>query len=312
MIPFPDVFDNTMLSLAKGCKRKFWLMQMQHWKPRGDSVHLVAGKAFASGLETARMAFFVEGKTAADAESLGCMALLKEYGDFQCPPESAKSPERTVGALEYYFDVYPLEKEQAIPVTLPGGKKGIEFNFVEPLPILHPVTREPIVFCGRLDQVVEYAGAWYGEDDKTATSLGGSWSQQWGLRGQFTGYCWGFKQATGKELNGFLIRGVSILKTKYDTQQAIVYRPKHMVDEWFVGAVRLIEELLKDWEGMQDYPSLTQPPSHLFVKNLDHTCADYGGCSFRDICPHEDMEPWLNTYFERRKWEPITRTETLL
>ena len=58
---------------------------------------------------------------------------------------------------------------------------------------------------------------------KRQRQLGDSWARQWELRGQFTGYCWAAREA-GIDVNGVLVRGVSILKTKYGSAQAITNR----------------------------------------------------------------------------------------
>jgi hypothetical protein len=48
--------------------------------------------------------------------------------------------------------------------------------------------------------------------------------------------------------------------------------------------------------------------------NLDHACTEYGGCMFRTVCMSEPSgrQSWLETGFERRRWDPVTRTETKL
>jgi len=71
--------------------------------------------------------------------------LIKQYGDFECPEDSAKSLERMMGALDYYFANFPLDQDKAIPVSLPGGGQGVEFSFAEPLPFLHPETGDPLL-----------------------------------------------------------------------------------------------------------------------------------------------------------------------
>ena len=45
---------------------------------------------------------------------------------------------------------------------------------------------------------------------------------------------------------------------------------------------------------------------------LDHACAEYGGCSMLQICKSPDPETWLETYFERRVWDPLLREEMTL
>ena len=297
--PFPTVLDSTTMAGFKSCPRKSQLESFQHWKLRDQSIHLHAGASYATGIEAARRAYYIDGLAADDAVALGIKALLEAYGDFQCPPESAKSADRTAGALEFYFSHYRLGEDKAIPMTLPGGKTGIEFNFLEPLDIIHPETGDPILYSGRMDMMCEYEGMHLGEDDKTASQLGASWPLQWDLRSQFTGYVWGAQRA-GIKLDGFLVRGVSILKTKYDTLQAITYRPAWMIERWYEQLLRDIKRMMEAWE------------SNYFDYNLDHACAEYGGCPFRSVCQMRDPASLLVQQFEQRRWDPVARTETLL
>ncbi len=300
--PFPSVIDSSMIAAFRSCPRRAYLDFFQHWKPRTPSVHLHAGAAYAKGMEVTRLAFYVEGRPAREAIAAGGVALVQAYGDFQCPPESAKSLERTLGAFEYYFTAYPLEEDRAVPITLPSGKAGIEFSFAEPLDIPHPETGDPLIYVGRLDMLADYNGAVFGEDDKTTSQLGASWSRQWDLRSQFTGYCWGARRA-GIPVVGFLVRGLSILKTKYETQQAITYRPTWMIDEWYEQLVTHdLPKMIQMWE------------SGKWGASLDHACNEYGGCSFKQVClsAPESRVQWLEAGFERRRWDPVTRVETLL
>lgn len=296
---FPEVFDSSMLASLKACPQLFKKQYIDHWKPQELSVHLHAGAAFASGIERARTAFFVEGATAEDAVADGLRALILHYGTFECPEDSAKSLERMCGALEFYFDQYPLQHGLNEPILLSSGRRGIEFSFAHPISIDHPETGNPILYCGRMDAILEYAGASFICDEKTTTSLGPTWSRQWDLRSQFTGYVWGCQEA-GIPVQGAIVRGVAILKTKYDTQQAITYRPDWQVTRWHIEMLRWIEEALWRYEN------------NLWTHNLDHACSDFGGCQFRMACSSQDETPWLETYFTKRKWNPITREETPL
>ena len=314
---FPEIFDSSMLATYKACAEKFRLEYIHHWKPKASSVHLHAGGAFAKGLEVTRKAFytgeiigFVNGKWASiqrepqDAETaiaLGLQALLAYYGNYECPADSAKSAERMAGAFEFYFSNYPLSHEDGYPILLPGGNRAIEFSFAHPLPVLHPVTGNPLLYVGRMDAIIQYAGGSYIDDEKTTTQLGASWSRQWDLRSQFTGYCWGAREA-GIQVDGAIVRGVSILKTKYDTQQAIGYRPSWQIDRWYNELLEWIEDIKVNY--------MRRGPSEAWRHNLDHSCAEYGGCAFREACLSPDKTPWLETAFEHRVWNPLLRTET--
>lgn len=287
-----------MLSTLRSCKQKFALEYLQNWKPRTTSQHLHAGGCFASALEATRRAFWQSSLPPPEALRVGLKTLMEEWGDYQPPPDSAKTLDRMCGALEFYFDQWPLEFDPAKPAKI-GDKLGLEFSFAYPLPILHPVSREPLIYCGRADQVVEFAGGLYIEDDKTASQLGPSWSQQWDLRSQFTGYCWAARQS-GILADGVLVRGVSILKTRYGNAESITYRPEWQVQRWLDQTARDISGAIRCWEeGYWDWA-------------LDHACAEYGGCSFRQICMIQDPQPFLELNFQRRYWNPLTREETIL
>jgi len=293
---FPHTIDSTILSSFRACRRKAFLQYVQHWKSQLPSVHLVAGGAFASGIEAARKAFYVEGRSAADSEAAGGVALLRHYGDFECPADSAKSAERMLGALEFYFDRYPLGGDGATPISLPNGDRGIEFSFAEPLPIRHPVSGDPILYTGRSDMIAERAGGVYVYDEKTTSSLGQSWTKQWDMRSQFTGYMWAARQQ-GIKTVGAIVRGVSILKTKYDTLEVPTYRTDHEIDIWYNQLLLDIEDMIRCWErGYWDY-------------NLDGGCTEYGGCQFVPVCKSSTPEDVLVVRFEQRVWDPLARGE---
>ena len=294
---FPHTIDSTILSSFRSCRQKMFRQYVEHWKPQSQSVHLVAGGAFASGIEAARVSFYVNGDDAATAEGAGLAALLKHYGDFDCPSDSPKSPERMCGALEFYFSQYPLGADGADPITLANGKRGIEFSFAEPIAVLHPVTGDPLLYTGRSDMIAERAGGVYIYDEKTTSSLGASWARQWDMRSQFTGYTWAAREQ-GIKTMGCIVRGVSILKTKYDTLEVPTYRSDYELDLWHGQMLRDVRAMIRCWEeGYWDY-------------SLDGGCTEYGGCSFQRVCKSNEPEAWLPVYFEQRVWDPLARAET--
>lgn len=322
---FPHTVDSTILASFRACPQKMFRTYVQHWKPQTDSVHLVAGGAFAKGVEAARKAFF-EGKVqpveqvydplkgrnvpkwgeevfdarcqgnASMAEALGLNALLAHYGDFEPPSDSAKSPSRMAGALEFYFERYPLGQDDMLPIRMPDGRSGIEFSFAMPLDIAHPVTGDPILYTGRADMISHYADGIFVVDEKTTSSLGASWANQWDLRSQFTGYCAAAREL-GIPVNGCVVRGVSILKTKYDTQQVLTYRSDYEIDRWRQQVHKDLERMIRCWrDGWWDY-------------SLDGACTEYGGCALTRVCKSPDPETWLPMYFEQRVWDPLARRE---
>lgn len=305
---FPPAIDSTILATFRSCPQKAFRQYFEHWKPKGESVHLVAGAAFAKGIEVARRAYYIVGAAPEVAVAEGLKALIVNYGHFEPPEGSAKTLERMAGALEFYFEKYPLGVDTAIPISR-GGQRGIEFSFAEPLDIRHPETGDPLLYTGRADMIADFAGGVYGFDEKTTSSLGASWAKQWEMRSQFTGYCWAARQA-GIPMQGVIVRGVSILKTKYETLQAVSSRSEWEVDRWYEQTHKDILRMIEYW---YDYNNQLENgearPEAAFDYNLDHACSEYGGCALTQVCKSPNPETWLPMQFEKRVWDPVEREE---
>jgi hypothetical protein len=302
---FPQVLDATILSSMR-CPRKFNLAHVQRYsKEGGKSIHLIAGGAYAKGLEVARLAY-MQGLPPEECLEKGVLALLEEYGDAECPETEAKTADRMVGALEYYFSQYPLEDDPA-RISVIAGVPAVEWRFALPLPFTNPDTGLPLLYAGRTDMICEFAGARYAEDDKTTKQLGASWANQWELRGQFMGYAWAGREL-GLGLQGTLIRGVSILKTKYETAQAIVNTPDWKIDEWVEHRDYLIKRAIGEYVTKND-----AVPGRViggyWEPAFDDTCNEYGGCMFKGVCgiPPERRINWLSTNYEENNWNPLDR-----
>lgn len=299
-IPFPAVIDNSMLSEFRKCETAGYYSYLENLSPVGVSVHLHAGGAFAHGIEHARRAFYEQGRPAEEAIAAGCTELLAYYGDYECPPESPKSAYRMAGALEFYFSVYRLGSDYLVPWT-DGQGSGIEFSFSLPMSIRHPVSGEPILYVGRFDMLGrnQRDDNRYIVDEKTATSLGAQWTKQWELDSQFTGYFAGAAMYN-KPVAGGVIRGVSILKTKYDTQEAIIHRPQWQIERWWREVHRSVARMVEIWQNGQGEARIQLDKS---------ACGAYGGCKFTSLCSVPNPTQWKKINFEPRVWHPQLREE---
>jgi len=297
---FPEALDNTILNAFRSCPKACQRTYFDHWKPKELSVHLHAGAAFARGLEVARKSFYDEGKDEDTAMAAGLTALLESYGDFDCPADSAKSAVRMAQAFEYYLaDEWSFTRDTAHPAEMPSGRHAIEFSFAEPLPIAHPETGNPLIYTGRADMIVRLNGGLWVEDDKTTKALGNKWANQWEMRSQFSGYTWAARNH-GWAVDGVLVRGVAILKTEFKRAQHITYRPEWEVDRWLEQTLRDIKRMITAWQtGYFDF-------------NMGEACGEYGGCEYLTICKRPNPDEWMDAYFARRKWDPLTRMEIQL
>ncbi len=293
---FPPVIDSTMLA-SWACPVKFQRAHIHRYAPSANkSIHLIAGGAYAKGLEVARKAYW-NGAHPEDCLIEGTAALIKEYGDAD-PGDTAKSLDRMIGAMEYYFNVYPLDTDDARIATV-GGVPAVEWSFGLPLPFNHPDTGEPLLYAGRTDLLCDFAGGLYALDDKTTSKLGASWSRQWELRGQFTGYGWAAREL-GIRLAGTLVRGLCILKGGgYNSAQAIVNQPDWKIDRWVQHRDQIITQMLESY----------RTGTYHFA--LNEECNSYGGCTFKQVCnvPPEHQIQWLDSNYVEHSWNPLTHEE---
>jgi PD-(D/E)XK nuclease superfamily len=303
--PFPLVWDNTMRSAFVSCPQSWWWAYGEHFKPRTPSTDLHAGKAWAGALEAARRAFYSEGPSKGDslrAMAEGLETLICLYGDFQPPPwKMNKSLPRLMEAFRYYWHAFPFESDPVQPYRRQNGEPMVEFSFALPLDtkrLIHPELDEPIIYTGRADMVATYAGAVSIYDDKTTGQLGDKWGNQWMRRSQFSGYAWAATEY-GIPATQIVVRGIAILKTEIKHAQAITVRLPHHIIEWREQAIRDIKRAMDQWKEGR------------FDRNLADSCSSYGGCGFLQPCMGKQSEAinWLESGFERRPWNPLTREE---
>jgi len=299
-LQFPLFIDSSILSDIKECKKRAYWKHIRGKASRGASIHLVAGGAFARGLEVTRRAFFADGMGAEDALGEGLIALLIAYdttkldADYE---EHAKSPARIAGALVAYFDRYPIATDILKPAII-NSKPAIEFSFSLELPNCHhPETNEPILYCGRSDMISEYNESLIIVDEKTTMQLGPTWGQKWDLRSQFMGYTWAGKQH-GLPVIGAMARGVAIRKTGYDFAQALVQFSDWQIDRWLEQTCRDVNAFIECFKNKYyDY-------------NFGEACTAYGGCEMKRLCTVKDPEPWVDLYYEDHYWNPLRQAST--
>ena len=83
---------------------------------------------------------------------------------------------------EYWYDIVS-ERTRA------------RWQLLTPARAAHAETGNPLLYAGRLDALMNFAGGLSALDDKTTSGIGPKWSQQWDLRSQFTAYIWGLQRA---------------------------------------------------------------------------------------------------------------------
>jgi len=290
--PFPEVIDSTMLSDYLACPQKFSWAYMRKLQSNKPSIHLHFGGAFAAGLDATRQAFWGQGLSTMEALTKGFIAISLHWSSEDLDSFPPKTFFSCVELLVYYADIHPFESDPIQPYRRMDGTPATEFTFAIPLSTLHPDTDQPIIYAGRFDLLGQYNDNLFVVDEKTTSQLGPSWMAQWALRGQFIGYCWAAQQY-GYPVIGAVVRGLCIRSTGFDHAEPIIYAPHWLIEEWRQHVEHTISKMIMDWRaGYWD-------------KNFDNACTHYGGCQFRQLCETNNPEPWIETHYQHRSWNPL-------
>ncbi len=295
---FPEYVDSTMRASFVGCPRKFYSEYMLNRRV-GDgqnSIHLIAGKAFATGVEETKQAFYRDNHTAEEALIIGTRALIGSYREPERFSDQVKSLDNMIGALDDYFQHYGWETDHFQPLRRPNGDPAIEFSFALPLPeVNHPVSGLPIIYCGRADWlgVHQDTGIIYAVDEKTTSRLGPTWGKQWRHRGQFTGYVYAGREA-GIDVQGAVVRGISILKKSYGHAEVMQVYSRHYLDRWMEQLQADVRRMISLWDsGKWDF-------------NFSDSCYAYmSPCSYSDACSSRDPDKYLMSNLDHLKWNPL-------
>jgi len=291
----PKVWDSTIRSDYVSCLTKGYYSFQRKLGSLHGSTDLIAGGAFAKGLEVTRRLFYGGTKLPLrEAIEQGMLAALAEYGDHEQAEgrRSDKSPQRVIEAIAAYFTKYPPQEDILQPYIL-SGEPCVEFTFSLPLPLLHPDSGEPLIYAGRFDMLGTRHGQLLWVDEKTTSQLGPTWANQWNLRGQFTGYTWACQQY-GYPVTGGIVRGISFTK-EFGFAESLQLRASYQVESWYQQLIRDIARVIDAYK------------SGWYDQAFGDACSAYSGCPFRALCEAQDPENWIEGRYGIRDWDPLRK-----
>lgn len=293
---FPTAIDSTMNAAFSACQTKFRNSYGMKKAAHSESVHLVFGGAYASGLEAMRRAHYERGLGLVEAKKLGEQALVAHWlrTGFETEPEHVKTLARCITCFDSYMNHFNPATDFLRPLRIADeGTCAIEFTFALPIPdVYHPQTGEPLLYSGRFDMLAEAGpGVLYIVDDKTAGQLGKSLANSMRLKSQFTGYAWACREY-GYNVNGVIIRATQALKTKTEHAELIEQRPSFMIDRWLEQLKLNADAMILAWK------------TDFWQHSYDEACGSYGGCEFQDACASVD-ELSVIAMFKDRDWDPL-------
>lgn len=294
---FPEVLDATILTSFLSCQRHTYFSHFLNHSVAEPSIDLHAGASFAAAVEAGRKAFYKHGNP--DYRDIALEQLWISFGNV-FENVRKKDIKSLSFALIEYFAEWPLEKS----TLFPANELSIEHTFAIPLHQKHPETGHPLIYAGRYDWLAhDENGLLWIMDEKTTTSIGEKWADQWRLRFQFLGYLWA-AHSMGLEPVGVIVRGIGLLKTKTTLVEVRLTFPRHLIGEWVSLRNRIIYSMIDSYkETMQSGENY-----NAFLPNFSSACTSYGGCPFMEVCLTEPSrrEAKLKSSFSSRKWNPLS------
>jgi hypothetical protein len=306
-LTLPNHISASSLSAWNACRRKWFWRNLTGLGQPGSSIHLIAGAAFAAGLEAARKRAFShpspDGSVTVDQMlEAAYPAFMKEWGDHVEPDTSNKSKTNVFEAIRVYLTQHhPLTDIIQPLVYKQDGTPGSEFTFEIPLSVNHP-SGDPYLFSGRFDLLGSYNGLPCVVDEKTTSQLGSTWASSFALRSQFLGYVWACRQL-GFDLNTVIVRGVGLYKREIKIQTVIETYPDHLIERWHFNLINTLLEINKAWRRMGDNQLSLDS---ILPAVLDDACSSYSGCEYRTLCAAHDPEPFFSNYVQIR-YNPIAK-----
>lgn len=288
----PDAFDNSMLSKAQRCPRKYFYQYVLDRAHKGQNYPIQFGihyHAFRELLERFYLQTVKNGEhRLADVKNqLFQLAWNKSIEGFDDPPvEDRKSylhTERLKESCEEAFQIWLDEKatgrvevlfpEQPFELELPNGE----------------------LYIGRMDQIILYNDDVWVRDFKTTSRMGRTYKQNFDPNNQMTGYVWAAQKLSGRDVEGVFIETLYNTKTKGPQfHNFLSTRTQTQIEEW-------IEETMYEIEQARQFEEDGMWPKRTVA------CNDYGGCNFRDACSMShwrSRERWLLKRTIESTWDP--------
>lgn len=306
---FPRVVDSTMLACLGQCEQKFFNEFVLGIAPYAVSIDLLAGGAFARGLELFRLNHYKHSIPFRDSAAIVFEEFSRFWGDYD-PTEyqgeyHAKDFVNIFAALLDYFRVYPMETDELQPLVKTNGEPAVEFTFSIPLELDHPDTGEPLLYGGRCDMIGTHHGVLKVVDEKTTKNIGDNWARQWNMRGQFIGYVWAAR-AYGFNVQQALVRGTAMQKTQYVHAEATMIYSNRLIERWYESIHSRLQRAIMKYEIMQE---MKKDHYRAWEFNFGDSCTSYGVCPYATLCQSVHPPEWYGD-FDRRIWNPLEKDPT--
>ena len=124
----PLHIDSTMLTCFRACPRKFYYEFVLGLRPARTSIHLHAGGAIATAIETVRKKVYNEKLPTTLALRAAYLNFKDFWGDFQVPEDSHKTFFNCFRSVVSYFEHWSPQTDPIQPYDF-GQGGTFEFSF---------------------------------------------------------------------------------------------------------------------------------------------------------------------------------------
>lgn len=280
-------WNSTSLEPAKACARKYYYQVVLGLRSRSRSVDLEFGKHYATALELYHK-FRADNWDHDDALAEVVRTTISNTWEDDRPWETYNNNKNRftlIRSIVWYLEEY--HNDPCKTVILADGTPAVELAFKFKL-------TDEIWLAGHLDRIVEYAGDYYVQDQKTTgASMGSYYFKRYSPNNQMSLYTIAAEVIWSNPVRGVMIDAAQIAVGFTRFERGFSFRTKAQSEEWLRDTQYAIERI---WEAER----------HGWPMN-DSACMMYGGCEFREVCskdPHVRKE-FLATGFEERRYSPL-------
>jgi len=292
-------WDSTSLGRLKTCPRKYYYEAIEGWQPRGKALPLIFGIHYHSALEEYdhAIAAGIEHEDAVRQAVALAMRVQDERDEtmrymHRDSDDTSRNRENLVRAIIWYLEHF--KHDPAETVVLKNGKPAVELTFKMEIPLLAP-GGDPMLLCGHMDRVVEFAGDIYVMDHKTTKGyLNDKYWQSYSPNNQVSLYTLASTVVLGERAKGVIISACQLAVNFCRFARRPIHRTQSQTLEWLEESQHWIMQAQRYAE--QNYWPMNEM-----------SCGNYGGCAFRKVCSADpSMRPHLlKSNFHKKIWNPM-------
>lgn len=321
-MPLPSCFDaqgaqfawdSTSLKSAFACPRLYYYTMIESYA-EGDSVHLLFGGLYAKALETYHKLVIADNISHDEAVYQvvrdTMIASWVHNLDVNREPRpgtghpvifdsTSKTRDGLIRTIIWYLEEF--KDSDFTTFVRADGRPAVEFSFKLEVD-------NGIILCGHNDRVVEYAGAYFIQDQKTTgATVNPHYFEQYDLDIQMSLYTFAGSAIFSMPIKGVMIDVAQVAVGFTRFMRGFTYRTQDQLQEFY-------ENILDKIREVRAYSIAFAQSGDPEVFPMNYTaCGNYGGCPFRKVCrqPRQFRTKFLQSNLSKRPipWNPLVERE---